>query len=265
MAWLHSFWGVGTIVSPFAMGYALSTSSWNNGYRIVGFIQLGIALLLLFTLPVWKVNEAPSREEKRNVSIVQAIKIKGVPFLLLGFFAYCALEQTAMQWASTYFVEAKGLTEDKAATFASLIFIGITCGRFVSGFVTDKLGDKKMILIGSSILCVGLAILFLPIESYIATIVAFVIIGFGCGPIYPCIIHSTPYNFGEENSGAIIGIQMASAYIGSTFMPPLFGLIGNSISFKILPIYLFFFLALLVSMILITFKIANNNKSKTPL
>lgn len=265
MAWLHSFWGVGTIVSPFAMGYALSTSSWNNGYRIVGFIQLGIALLLLFTLPVWKVNETPSREEKRNVSIVQAIKIKGVPFLLLGFFAYCALEQTAMQWASTYFVEAKGLTEDKAATFASLIFIGITCGRFVSGFVTDKLGDKKMILIGSSILCVGLAILFLPIESYIATIVAFVIIGFGCGPIYPCIIHSTPYNFGEENSGAIIGIQMASAYIGSTFMPPLFGLIGNSISFKILPIYLFFFLALLVSMILITFKIANNNKSKTPL
>ena len=263
MAWLHSFWGVGTIISPFVMGYALNTSSWNNGYRIVGFIQLGIALLLLVTLPVWNINKAPSREEKKNISILQAIKIKGVPFLLLGFFAYCSLESTAMQWASTYFVEAKGLSEDRAATFASLIFIGLTTGRFVSGFITDKLGDKKMILIGSSILTLGIITLLLPIDSYITTVVAFVIIGFGCGPIYPCIIHSTPYNFGKENSGAIIGIQMASAYIGTTFMPPLFGLLGSSIGFKIMPLYLLIFVVLLVAMILITFKIANNNKTKT--
>ncbi len=262
MAWLHSFWGVGTIISPFVMGYALNTSSWNNGYRIVGFIQLGIALLLLATLPVWNVNKAPTREEKKNVSILQAIKIKGVPFLLLGFFAYCSLESTAMQWASTYFVEARGLSEDRAATFASLIFIGITCGRFISGFVTDKLGDKKMILIGTSILSLGIIMLFLPIESYISTVIAFVIIGFGCGPIYPCIIHSTPYNFGKENSGAIIGIQMASAYIGTTFMPPLFGLLGTAVSFKIMPIYLIIFVILLVAMILITFKIADNNKKE---
>ncbi len=263
MAWLHSFWGVGTIISPFVMGYALNTSSWNNGYRIVGFIQLGIALLLLATLPVWNVNKAPTREEKKNVSILQAIKIKGVPFLLLGFFAYCSLESTAMQWASTYFVEARGLSEDRAATFASLIFIGITCGRFISGFVTDKLSDKKMILIGTSILSLGIIMLFLPIESYISTVIAFVIIGFGCGPIYPCIIHSTPYNFGKENSGAIIGIQMASAYIGTTFMPPLFGLLGTAVSFKIMPIYLMIFVILLVAMILITFKIADNNKKET--
>ena len=263
MAWLHSFWGVGTIISPFVMGYALNTSSWNNGYRFVGFIQLGIALLLLVTLPVWNINKAPSREEKKNISILQAIKIKGVPFLLLGFFAYCSLESTAMQWASTYFVEAKGLSEDRAATFASLIFIGLTTGRFVSGFITDKLGDKKMILIGSSILTLGIITLLLPIDSYITTVVAFVIIGFGCGPIYPCIIHSTPYNFGKENSGAIIGIQMASAYIGTTFMPPLFGLLGSLIGFKIMPLYLIIFVILLVVMILITFKIADNNKTKT--
>ena len=263
MAWLHSFWGVGTIISPFVMGYALNTSSWNNGYRFVGFIQLGIALLLLVTLPVWNINKAPSREEKKNISILQAIKIKGVPFLLLGFFAYCSLESTAMQWASTYFVEAKGLSEDRAATFASLIFIGLTTGRFVSGFITDKLGDKKMILIGSSILTLGIITLLLPIDSYITTVVAFVIIGFGCGPIYPCIIHSTPYNFGKENSGAIIGIQMASAYIGTTFMPPLFGLLGSLIGFKIMPLYLIIFVILLVAMILITFKIADNNKTKT--
>ena len=263
MAWLHSFWGVGTIISPFVMGYALGTSSWNNGYRIVGFIQLGIALLLLATLPVWNINKTPSREEKKNVSILQAIKIKGVPFLLIGFFAYCALEQTAMQWASTYFVEVKGISEDRAATFASMIFIGITCGRFVSGFITDKLGDKKMILIGSTILTIGIITLLLPIENYIVAVIAFVIIGFGCGPIYPCIIHSTPYNFGKENSGAIIGIQMASAYIGTTFMPPLFGLLGSAIGYKIMPIYLICFVSLLVTMILFAFKISQNNKLQT--
>jgi fucose permease len=263
MAWLHSFWGVGTIISPFVMGYALGTSSWNNGYRIVGFIQLGIALLLLATLPVWNINKTPSREEKKNVSILQAIKIKGVPFLLIGFFAYCALEQTAMQWASTYFVEVKGISEDRAATFASMIFIGITCGRFVSGFVTDKFGDKKMILIGSTILTIGIITLLLPIENYIVAVIAFVIIGFGCGPIYPCIIHSTPYNFGKENSGAIIGIQMASAYIGTTFMPPLFGLLGSAIGYKIMPIYLICFVFLLVTMILFAFKISQNNKLQT--
>lgn len=265
MTWLHSFWGVGTIVSPFVMGYALSTSSWNNGYRIVGFIQLGIALLLLITLPVWKVNEAPTREEKKNVGILQAIKIKGVPFLLLGFFAYCALESTAMQWASTYFVEVRGISEEQAATFASLFFIGITSGRFVSGFITDKLGDKKMILIGSTILSLGVLTLLLPIDSYIVAVIAFIVIGFGCGPIYPCIIHSTPFNFGKENSGAIIGIQMASAYVGSTFMPPLFGLIGNAFGFYIMPFYIMIFIVLLVTMILITFKITNNNKIQTSL
>ncbi len=262
MSWLHCFWGTGAIISPLIMGYALSTSTWNNGYRIVGFVQLGIALLLLITLPVWKINEAPAREEKKNISILSALKIKGVPFLLIGFFAYCAAEQTAMQWASTYFVEVIGITEDRAATFASLFLIGITLGRFVSGFVTEKLGDKKMILIGSTILGLGIITLLLPFNSYIVAIIAFIIIGFGSGPIYPCIIHSTPFNFGKENSGAIIGIQMASAYVGTTFMPPLFGLIGNAIGFKIMPIYLLLFVILMVVMILIAFNLAKRNQEK---
>ena len=262
MSWLHCFWGTGAIISPLIMGYALSTSTWNNGYRIVGFVQLGIALLLLITLPVWKINEAPTREEKKNISILSALKIKGVPFLLIGFFAYCAAEQTAMQWASTYFVEVIGVAEDRAATFASLFLIGITLGRFVSGFVTEKLGDKKMILIGSTILGLGIITLLLPFNSYIVAIIAFIIIGFGSGPIYPCIIHSTPFNFGKENSGAIIGIQMASAYVGTTFMPPLFGLIGNAIGFKIMPIYLLLFVMLMVVMILIAFNLAKKNQEK---
>lgn len=255
MSWLHCFWGVGTIVSPFLMGYALTHSSWNNGYRIVGFVQLAIAILLVATLPVWNVNKKTEVQAQKNVGLLGAFKIKGVPFLLLGFFAYCAAEATAMQWASTYFVEVEGVSADQAAFFASLFYIGITVGRFISGFIADKLGDRKMILFGTGILICGIVALLIPVQSYVLSLIGFIVIGLGCAPIYPCIIHSTPANFGVENSGAIIGIQMASAYVGSTFIPPLFGLLGNAIGFTVLPIYLLVFVALMITMTEITFRL----------
>ena len=253
MSWLHCFWGVGTIVSPFVMSYALATSTWHNGYRIVGFVQLGIAALLLLTLPVWKVNQNAAAETQKKIGLPAAVKIRGVPFLLIGFFAYCAAEATTMGWASTYFAEVKGVSADQAAQYASLFYIGITVSRFLSGFVSEKLGDRKLILTGTAILPCGILLLMIPAASGVA-IAGFIVIGFGCGPIYPCIIHSTPYNFGAENSGAIIGIQMASAYVGSTFMPPLFGLLGNKISFSILPVYIFIFFLLMIVMTELTFR-----------
>ena len=261
MSWLHCFWGVGTVISPFIMGYALTNRTWNSGYRIIGFLQLAIALLLLLTLPVWNINKSATETAGKSVGLVGALKIKGVPFLLLGFFAYSALEATAMQWASTYFVEVKGISTERAATFAALFYIGITSGRFASGFITDKLGDQKMIRLGTGILICGILVLFLPIASYQAAFAAFLVIGFGCAPIYPCIIHSTPSNFGAENSGAIIGIQMASAYIGTTFIPPIFGILGNSIGFFILPLYLLVFVALMITMVEVTFRITKNRNS----
>ena len=253
MSWLHCFWGVGTIVSPFVMSYALATSTWHNGYRIVGFVQLGIAALLLLTLPVWKVNQNAAAETQKKIGLPAAVKIRGVPFLLIGFFAYCAAEATTMGWASTYFAEVMGVSADQAAQYASLFYIGITVSRFLSGFVSEKLGDRKLILTGTAILTFGILLLMIPAASGVA-IAGFIVIGFGCGPIYPCIIHSTPYNFGAENSGAIIGIQMASAYVGSTFMPPLFGLLGNKISFSILPVYIFIFFLLMIVMTELTFR-----------
>ena len=260
MSWLHCFWGVGTIVSPFVMSYALTNSNWNNGYRIVGFIQLAIAILLLVTLPVWKVHNQSAEKKQQSIGLIGALKIKGVPFLLIGFFAYCAAEATAMSWASTYFTEVKGISTEKAAQFAALFYIGITVGRFLSGFVTDKLGDKKMIIIGTCILSCGIIALMIPVSYPLVSIIGFVVIGFGCAPIYPSIIHSTPNNFGAENSGAIIGIQMASAYVGSTFIPPLLGLLGNHIGFKILPVYLIVFVALLITMLELTFKVTAKKK-----
>lgn len=260
MSWLHCFWGVGTIVSPFIMGYALTNHTWNSGYRIVGLIQLAISVLLIVTLPVWKVNKTTDEKVGKSVGLIGALKIKGVPFLLIGFFSYCAAEATTMQWASTYFAEVKKIPAERAAALASLFYIGITAGRFISGFITDKLGDRKMILIGTAVLICGIIALLIPTDSYIAAFIAFLVIGFGCAPIYPCIIHSTPNNFGAENSGAIIGIQMASAYVGSTFIPPLFGLLGNSAGFEIMPIYILAFFILMITMTELTFRIAGSKE-----
>lgn len=256
MSWLHCFWGVGTIVSPFIMGYALEKSVWNTGYRIVGGLQLCIAALLLATLPVWRVNESKqAAQTQKRLGLGGALKIKGVPFLLVGFFAYCAAEATAMQWASTYFVQAKGVSAERAAFLASLFYIGITVGRFISGFITGRLGDKRMIELGTGILTGGIVFLMLPVQGETAAIVGFVVIGLGCAPIYPCIIHSTPGNFGAENSGAIIGIQMASAYVGSTFVPPLYGVLGRAVGFRVMPLYLLAFFALMIVMVELTFRL----------
>lgn len=262
MSWLHCFWGVGAIISPFIMSFALKNLNWNSGYRIVGFIQLAIALLLLVTLPVWKINKTESTADTKRVGLTAALKIKGVPFLLIGFFAYCAAEATAMYWASTYFTEVKGISGDRAASFAALFYIGITLGRFASGFITERLGDRRMILLGTGILACGIMTLLIPVQSYVTAFAAFLVIGFGCAPIYPCIIHSTPANFGAENSGAIIGIQMASAYVGSTFIPPLFGLLGNAVGFSVMPVYLLAFFALMIIMTEATFRITGKPGGK---
>ena len=260
MSWLHCFWGVGALISPFVMGWALTHSVWNAGYRIIGFVQLGIALLLTATLPLWKINEATEVEKAESVSILSALKIRGVPCIIIGFFAYCSAEATSMYWASTYFAEVRGIAPERAALFASLFYIGITAGRFISGFIANKLGDRRMIIAGTCFLTCGVLSLFIPSANEYVPLIGFIIIGFGCAPIYPSIIHSTPENFGKENSGAIIGIQMASAYAGTTLMPPVYGFIGRSLGYGIMPVFLLAYIALMITMTEMTFRITAKKK-----
>ena len=260
MSWLHCFWGVGALISPFVMGRALTHSVWNAGYRIIGFVQLGIALLLTATLPLWKINEATEVEKAESVSILSALKIRGVPCIIIGFFAYCSAEATSMYWASTYFAEVRGIAPERAALFASLFYIGITAGRFISGFIANKLGDRRMIIAGTCFLTCGVLSLFIPSANEYVPLIGFIIIGFGCAPIYPSIIHSTPENFGKENSGAIIGIQMASAYAGTTLMPPVYGFIGRSLGYGIMPVFLLAYIALMITMTEMTFRITAKKK-----
>lgn len=248
MSWLHCFWGVGTIISPYIMSYALTHTTWNNGYKTVSIIQFIIAAVLLLTFPVWKINGNKQTEntETTVLGIKGALKIRGVPTLITAFMAYCGAEATAMFWASSYLEGVHGVSKDRAAAFGSLFFIGITAGRFISGFISDKFGDNRMIRTGTIIALCGTLFIALPYES--SAIAGFIVIGLGCAPVYPCIIHSTPSNFGAENSQGIIGIQMASAYVGSTFVPPLFGIVANYISIKLMPLYMIIFFLLLFIM-----------------
>lgn len=259
MSWLHCFWGVGTIISPYIMSYALTHSTWNHGYRMVSYLQFAIVVILLLSIPLWNIHKQSHQEQQKTpvLGIKGALKIKGVPTLLIGFFAYCAAEATTMLWASSYLEGTRGISKDKAAAFGSLFFIGITVGRFLSGFISEKFGDNRMIRLGTGIALCGVCCIVIP--NPIVSMIGFIIIGLGCAPVYPCIIHTTPYNFGAENSQGIIGIQMASAYVGSTFMPPIFGLIANHISLQLMPIYLAAFLTLLLVMISLTEKKCHHN------
>ena len=261
MSWLHCFWGVGTIFSPYIMSLALTYSTWNNGYRIVSIIQFIIVAILFFTLPLWKNvkhKRIISEQTEEVLGLKNAIKIKGVIYIFVGFFAYCAAEGTAMLWASSYLYDTRNISEQTAAAFGSLFFIGITVGRFISGFIADKLGDYNMIRLGTFISIISIIFMMLPLNTDLFAFCGLVIFGIGCAPVYPSIIHSTPNNFGVENSQAIIGMQMASAYVGTTFIPPLFGIIANRIGLSFMPIFLFIFIFLMIIMIERTYKIIKN-------
>lgn len=252
MSWLHCMWGIGASTGPYIMSFVLTKGQiWNMGYRYVGILQLVLTVLLIFSLPLWnrkKENgEYVEKTERKVLSLPEILKIPGVKAVLLMFFGYCALEQTAGLWASSYLVMHKGIAEEIAAQFASLFYIGITIGRFISGFITFKLNDTQMIRLGLAIIFVGILIMMLPLGQ-IAALAGLIVVGLGCAPIYPCVIHSTPEHFGADRSQSIVGVQMASAYVGILCMPPLFGLIANYISVSLLPFYFFVILAVMFVM-----------------
>lgn len=258
MSWLHCMWGVGATAGPYIMGIALSAGhGWNMGYRYIGIIQVILTSVLIFSLPLWKgrteeteveeLQTDPAENGKKVLSVREILKISGAREVMLCFFCYCALEQTTGLWASSYLSLHKGIPAETAAAFASLFFIGITVGRAISGFVTMKLNDIQMIRLGQGIIVAGIVAMILP-GSNILAMAGLVLIGLGCAPIYPCVIHSTPAHFGADKSQAIIGVQMAFAYIGTMLMPPLFGMIARGISVALLPFYLFAILVVMIIM-----------------
>ena len=254
MSWLHCMWGVGATIGPYIRGFALTGGmAWNPGYRMTSMIQIVLTILLVVSLPLWKgKNSSGSSSENSQaqpsaLSIRNILRIPGAKEVMVCFFCYCAVEQTAALWASSYLTLYKGVPEETAARFAGMFFIGITVGRALSGFITMKLNDVQMIRLGQGLIGAGVLIMLLPLGAG-ASLAGLIIIGLGCAPIYPCIIHSTPDRFGADRSQAIIGVQMASAYVGTCLMPPLFGLIANHVSVSLFPFYMLVILVLMTVM-----------------
>ncbi len=267
MSWLHCFWGVGAAASPYIMGFCLGKGlGWSRGYFSVSMIQIVITAILFISLPLWKsrMDEKEGGTEPKGaeaeqiqtdqtktasskaLSLREILRIKGAPYILITFFAYSAMETTTGLWASSYLVQYLLMEPEKAAKFASFFYMGITVGRFLCGFVADKMGDKALIRLGSGIAGAGILLVLIPFPVTTPALLGLVIIGFGCAPVYPAIIHSTPFYFGKENSQALIGIQMACAYVGSTFMPPLFGTLAARIGIWLYPVFLLVFEVLMV-------------------
>ncbi len=261
MSWLHCMWGIGASTGPYIMGIALTRSwGWNSGYRIIAIIQVVLTAILFASLPLWKGSASSEKSEEtvertKPMGFSEVVKISGVKEVMIAFFCYCAIEQTAGLWAASYMTLHKGVAAETAASYASMFFIGITIGRALSGFITMKLNDMQMIRLGQSLIAVGIVIMFIPVPSIIS-LIGLIIIGLGCAPIYPSIIHATPERFGTDKSQAIIGVEMASAYVGTCIMPPVFGLIANTLDVKWLPVYL---LVILLVMCLVFQRLRGNN------
>jgi fucose permease len=253
MSWLHSCWGVGATLGPYIISLTLGHSlGWEWGYRIVGFIQAALVVILLSSARLWRINDNISHDsteeiKREHLGFFKTWGLKGTAFVFLAFYAYCSLESTAGLWAASYFVLNRGASEERAASWASLYYFGIGIGRFLMGFIANRLGDRKMVRLGLIILAVGLIVILLPWGEY-TPLIGLLIIGLGCAPVYPSLIHETPTNFGKEHSQEVIGIQMATAYVGSTFMPPLFGLLIPLIGIVYYPYYLGFFFLVLILM-----------------
>ncbi|MDO4333101.1 MAG: MFS transporter [Eubacteriales bacterium] len=251
MNWLHCMWGVGAAAGPYAMAYALNHSTWQSGYRTIAVLQIGLTVILFLSLPLWKGRKVSQNEENANgrpLSFTEVLKIRGAKELMITFFCYCALEQTTGLWAASYLVLQKGIDEKTAAGYASLFYIGITAGRAFSGFISNRLGDKRMVRLGQGIAFLGICAVIFPFVPQAGALLGLILIGIGCAPIYPALLHATPVHFGEERSQAVMGMQMASAYIGTCFMPPIFGMLAAGFGIRLYPLYLAVILVLMLVM-----------------
>lgn len=251
MSWLHCFWGVGATVGPYIMGFVLTRGmTWNSGYRIIAILQMLLTAVLIVTLPLWKDGHVSDAKEgkQRPLSLMEVMKLPGARQVMTGFFCYCSVEATAGLWASSYLVLNRGISAETAAKWAAIFYLGITLGRFLCGFITMKVNDKNMIRMGQILIGCGLLLFFIPFGTAFA-FMGLILTGAGCAPIYPGLIHATPDTFGKEASQSVIGVQMASAYVGTTFMPPLFGMLSEAVGIGFYPIYLLLFLILMIVML----------------
>ena len=256
MNFLHCFYGVGAMISPYLMALAIKVAHWNEGYRWTAFLQIGILLVVISSWSLWQQSDSKADESKiDSAGIKETIKQPGVMATLLAFFAYSAGEATCFLWVPSYFAGTRtGISSELVASFGSLIFGGLMIGRLIAGFIANRLGDRRMIRSGMMVELIGILLTALPIKGYLVAAIGFLIIGIGMGPIYPSIQHMAPINFGKRYSAAVIGLQMAFAYTGSTFMPTVFGILQQKLGIWIMPLYLLVFAGLSFALLELSYR-----------
>lgn len=251
MSWLHSFWGVGALAGPLVLSFFFRRgASWRNGYFLIAILQCVLVLLLVFSIPLWAKVHSSSHDEKTATpskipSLGAVIRMPNVMFALLTFLFYCGIEASMGLWGGSFLVKVKGFNPASAAIWVSAFYGSITLGRFITGFVTFKIRNIDLIRWGGATILLGIFLILVPVPVAV-TLVGFLLVGFGCAPIFPCMLHETPVRFGREYSQSIIGVQMAFAYIGTTFLPPLFGFIASVTGLALLPVFLLVYIALLI-------------------
>ena len=239
MSWLHCFWGLGATLGPMILsGCMAAGGSWRGGYGIVIALQAALTGALALSMPLWKRAEggelAGRARAQAEMTNAQALRLPGMKAVILTFFCYCAVESSVSLWTASYMTEVRGMTAEQGALAASLFFLGITLGRGLNGFLAIRFTGKALIRAGACLmLASSLLLLLSPIPALCCAAVC--LFGLGCAPVYPCMIHETPRRFGAAASQAATGLQMATAYTGSTFMPPLMGLISRQVGLTIFP------------------------------
>ena len=247
MSWLHCSWGVGTIIGPVILAFFLRRGlSWSGGYVTIGVLQCLLSAVLFKALPMWKQSGAEEEEKRAKVlSLREVIAIPGAKDAMMTFLLYCGIESIVILWASTFMVEARGVDEIQAASWGALYCIGITVGRGLSGFMTYRFSPKQMVYISAAVMVLGSLLLFVPVVPVM--VAGLIVFGLGCAPVYPNMIQDTPLNFGAENSQAVIGAQMASAYVGTTCLPTIFGALADALGYGILPVFALMFSGLMTA------------------
>ena len=250
MSWLHCFWGIGAIISPYIMSFWLKNDlQWQNGYLTVGILQSVLTAILFISLPLWKKNTEVSEEAASSsppLPYSQIFRLKGIVSMLLSFTAYCAIEGLAFSWTSSYLVSGRGMSAESGAKYAALFYLGMTVGRLITGFFANKVGDRNVTRLGWAIGLAGIAMILLPADADVFALIGLFVFGFGCGPIFPALMHSTPTIYGADKSQSIVGLQMAFGYMGSTLMPPVFGIAARHISAGLYPFFILFFMLMTV-------------------